>query len=637
LRVYTNHNVKRIVIDYNNVRRKGEKLLTFGGRASGPEGLIKLFSAASDIINDVDKNKGGYLEPIDAMDIANLIGETVVVGGVRRTSEITLFDINDNDILDAKLDLYTEGSKNYGKFHRAMSNNTIFFTEKPKLETLISILERTKNNGEPGFINVEAARARRPNFEGINPCITGDTRILTKDGERLVSELIDKPFVAVVDTREYPASGFWFSGNKPVYRINTKEGYHLTLTLNHQVMTKNGWTKAQDLIPGDEIRVNSTSSNPRAAFRKWATVVDLSYRGMKDVYDCSVDEINCFSANDLIIHNCAEILLDDRGLCNLSTVNCMADITKYDNITSYLPELLRRARSATKIGIRQTNVEINLPGWNETQKRDRLIGVSLTGWMDMVDYFGLSDAEQELVLDELKTSTVLTSLLYAKEMRIPAPLLTTCVKPEGSLSQLPTVSSGVHRSFAPHYIRRVRISAYDPLAEVMSRLNYPVYPESGNGITPEQFDVLSPLEKYSALQKANTWVIEFPIASQTKTKASEESASEQFERYLMFQRHYVEHNTSITISVGEDEWETMAKAVDREWDSFVAVSFLPKDTNSYPLMPYEAISEQEYLLRKGQIKSGNIEEMLQQIEAEFYETSDAELDPSCESGVCSPR
>lgn len=633
---FSNHKINEIIIDYNNVRPRGEKLVTFGGRASGPDGLSKLFVKSAEIINAVCEHNNGTLRTVDAMDIANLIGEAVVVGGVRRTSEITLFDINDNDILDAKLGLYTEGSTNYGLFHRSMSNNSIYFTKKPSLETIRDILNRTAENGEPGFINAEAASLRRPNFQGINPCITGDTIILTKEGERRVLDLVDKPFVAVVDTKEYPATGFWFSGNKPVYQINTKEGYTLKLTLDHKVLTKNGWTHAYDLIPGDEIRVNSTSGMSKPAFRKWATVIDLTYQGMKDVYDCTVEEIHCFSANNLIAHNCAEILLDDKGLCNLSTVNCMADIKFYSNIDSYLVELQRRIRAATKIGVRQTNVDIGLPAWDKVQKRDRLIGVSLTGWMDMVDYWNIDPEQQMSMLQQLRSIVDMTSLIYAKELRIPAPLLATCVKPEGSISQLPTVSSGVHRSFAPYYIRRVRISAHDPLARVMSELNYPIYPES-SVINPEKFDSLNPLEQFSMLEAASTWVIEFPVASQSRTKASEETALEQLNRYLMFQRHYSQHNTSITITVGPNEWGPIADAIYTNWDDFVGVSLLPKDTNAYPLMPYEAISEQEYLLRKDQIKNGNIEEKLRLAEAEFYETADSELDPSCENGVCPPR
>lgn len=158
--------VESIVINYDSVRPQGEALKTFGGRASGHQALKNMFRA----IHKVIVRTNGKLKPIDALDIQNHIGMNVVVGGVRRTSEIALFGANDKDVLNAKVDLWTPGSNNYGQNQRGMSNNSIFFEEKPTRETLLDIFSRIQNNGEPGFVNAEAARKRRPNFKGLNPC-----------------------------------------------------------------------------------------------------------------------------------------------------------------------------------------------------------------------------------------------------------------------------------------------------------------------------------------------------------------------------------------------------------------------------------------------------------------------------------
>jgi ribonucleoside-diphosphate reductase alpha chain/ribonucleoside-triphosphate reductase len=88
----------------------------------------------------------------------------------RRTAEICLFHPDDTEILDAKVGLFEQGHKNYGKYHRSMSNNSIFFEEKPTLEYLSMVMERVKVSAEPGFINAAAAKKRRPNFNGVNPC-----------------------------------------------------------------------------------------------------------------------------------------------------------------------------------------------------------------------------------------------------------------------------------------------------------------------------------------------------------------------------------------------------------------------------------------------------------------------------------
>src|SRR5690606_34985757 len=130
----------------------------------------------------------------------------------------------------------------------------------------------------------------------------------------------------------------------------------------------------------------------------------------------------------------------------------------------------------------------------------------------------------------------------------------------------------------------------DPLAKAVRNLGYPVYPEVGQGPLPEEFRILSWEEQDLALEKANTWVIEFPVKVDAKQSANDETALEQFYRYLDFQKFYTAHNTSITIYFNENEVNELADEILRNWDKYVAVSFLPKDNNNYYLMPYEKIS-----------------------------------------------
>ena len=105
---------------------------------------------------------------------ANIIGENVVSGGVRRTSEIGLVDADDETCIQAKSNLYRqvnghwEIDKNIA--HRQMSNNSIFYRQKPTREKLHWHIQQMRYSGEPGWINEEAGLKRRPNFCGCNPC-----------------------------------------------------------------------------------------------------------------------------------------------------------------------------------------------------------------------------------------------------------------------------------------------------------------------------------------------------------------------------------------------------------------------------------------------------------------------------------
>jgi len=201
------------------------------------------------------------------------------------------------------------------------------------------------------------------------------------------------------------------------------------------------------------------------------------------------------------------------------------------------------------------------------------------------------------------------------------------------------ISSGAHMSRAPYFIRRVRITSSDPLAKVMLDAGYPVYPlVIQNGPTEQQLKAMKPFELAAELQKSNTWVIEFPIATNTKMKSSEQTAINQLGRYLDLQKHWTDHNTSITIEFNKDEVEELIDMLLDNWDDYVAVSFMPKDTTAYPQLPEEPITEIEYLERAAKlthITSRDIVEALKEIERE-NKMSEL-LDPDCVNGACPIR
>lgn len=86
-------------VDYSRVRPAGERLKVFGGRASGPEPLRRLFEFTVSIFK---RASGRKLKPIEVHDIMCTIGEIVVVGGVRRSALISLSDLSDSNLAGAK-------------------------------------------------------------------------------------------------------------------------------------------------------------------------------------------------------------------------------------------------------------------------------------------------------------------------------------------------------------------------------------------------------------------------------------------------------------------------------------------------------------------------------------------------------
>ncbi len=316
-------------------------------------------------------------------------------------------------------------------------------------------------------------------------------------------------------------------------------------------------------------------------------------------------------------------------------------------------------RIATRIGLRQTNVTLDLDEWDIVQKRDRLVGVSLSGIMDFESALDWTNTKRDYILDMIDVDSTPKSishplaqllkhlngvsnkeaLQYAKEMRIPAPLLTNTIKPSGTISKLPMISSGAHMSRAPYFIRRVRITATDPLAKVMLDAGFRVYPETATtGMSDERFNKLSQFERIAVLQQAKTWVIEFPVKTSAKLRSADESAIDQLGRYLDLQKYWTDHNTSITIEFAPDEVDELVDMLLENWDDYVAVSFMPKDTNAYPQLPEEVITEEEYLRRAKEIEhisAHAIVEALKELERENM-MSDL-LDADCVGGACPVR
>lgn len=156
-----------IMLDYTEIRVKGATLSKFGGTASGYESIMDMFTKIHEVIQRGKYSSlpvNGKLRPIHCLDICNLIGQNVVVGGVRRTAEIAIIDPHDEECVHAKDNIQP------GMEHRYMSNNSIFQEEKPSREKIHELFNSIRNSGEPGIINVAEAKRRRSDFAGLNPC-----------------------------------------------------------------------------------------------------------------------------------------------------------------------------------------------------------------------------------------------------------------------------------------------------------------------------------------------------------------------------------------------------------------------------------------------------------------------------------
>ena len=156
--------------ELSKIRPAGAPLVTFGGRASGPEPLDELFKKTIHVISSA---RGDQLTSLECHDIMNYIGEAVVVGGVRRTAEISLSNHSDERMRNAKM-----GNWFMENPQRALANNSICYTERPDVGAFMrewsAIYE--SRSGERGIFNRRACQAMAPERRdkdwdfGTNPC-----------------------------------------------------------------------------------------------------------------------------------------------------------------------------------------------------------------------------------------------------------------------------------------------------------------------------------------------------------------------------------------------------------------------------------------------------------------------------------
>ena len=158
--------------DVSKVRPAGAPLKTFGGRASGPAPLVDLFNFTIDVFKGAQNRK---LSSIECHDIMCMIGQIVVVGGVRRSAMISLSNLSDDRMRHAKSGSWWENDP-----QRALANNSVSYTEKPDslsfMREWMSLVE--SGSGERGIFNRQASKVqalkngrRDADYEfGTNPC-----------------------------------------------------------------------------------------------------------------------------------------------------------------------------------------------------------------------------------------------------------------------------------------------------------------------------------------------------------------------------------------------------------------------------------------------------------------------------------
>ncbi|MBN2080012.1 MAG: TSCPD domain-containing protein [Spirochaetes bacterium] len=247
--------------------------------------------------DDIVKSTAGVSSgPVSFMNIFNAATETVKQGGTRRGANMAILSVDHPDILKfirAKEDKNALTNFNISvaltdSFMDAVERDEEFPLVNPNSkkspgslrarEVFDLIVRKAWESGEPGVIFIDRINAANPlkkigAIESTNPCVTGDTLVLTSNGPRTVNELTGTAFTAIVNGVGHPTAteGFFKTGRKPVFRLKTGEGHEVRLTADHPVLRAASicrssilteWVPARELNGGDRICLHNHRDFP---------------------------------------------------------------------------------------------------------------------------------------------------------------------------------------------------------------------------------------------------------------------------------------------------------------------------------------------------------------------------------------
>ena len=243
---------------FNRLRPSGDFVKSTGGVASGPASFIRAFDSATDVVKQGGTRRGAN------MGILNVDHPDVMKFIRMKAQEGALENFNISIAVTREFMEKVKQGEDYALVNPRTGEEAGNLNAR---EVFTEIVEQAWKTGDPGLIFLDRINDQNPNphlgrIESTNPCVTGDTLVYTKKGLRRARSLFESQEAPEVATDGrfgqetfQQASGVFYSGIKPVYRLVTQEGYELRLTQDHRVMTNQGWVPAGNLEEGQKIHL----------------------------------------------------------------------------------------------------------------------------------------------------------------------------------------------------------------------------------------------------------------------------------------------------------------------------------------------------------------------------------------------
>lgn len=309
---------------------------------------------------------------------------------------------------------------------------------------------------------------------------------------------------------------------------------------------------------------------------------------------------------DILSNPCVEATLRPYSFCNLTEFNA-SDIESQEDLNN-------RAKAAAFIGTLQaayTDFHYLRPIWKRVTEEDALLGVSMTGVAsNEVFKYDLTEAANVVVQENKRVADIIGINSAAR---------TTLNKPSGTASLVLGCASGVHAWHDPYYIRRMRVGKNEPLYKYL-------------------IEAMPDLIEDCLFKPHLEAVISIPQKAPEGSILRSESANDLLERIKKLsvewihpghQRGVQRHNVSCTVSVKDNEWESVGDWMWENRDIYNGIAVLPYDGGTYVQAPYETCTKEKY------------EEMLELLKDidlskvhEYSDNTSHTLEAACAGGTC---
>lgn len=142
---------KEIEFDFRDIRPKGERLITSGGKAPGPQPLKDCIHNIRKVLDNAIAERGEHLKlkPVEVHDISCFIADCILAGGIRRAAMISIFSFDDEEMMSCKFGSWWETNPQRGR----ANNSVLILRHKIKKDEFYGLWEKVKSSGsgEPGI------------------------------------------------------------------------------------------------------------------------------------------------------------------------------------------------------------------------------------------------------------------------------------------------------------------------------------------------------------------------------------------------------------------------------------------------------------------------------------------------------